>query len=530
MSSSTSAPVGAPSSPVALLAELATLLAREGEIVGRVTEVLDRLCAALGARECALWLYGGGGLVRSAVAGEAVTTPEEVGGRLDDGAAANGLVVRRLVAGTERLGALSVRTTRALTGDEAAVLDVVTTLLAHELTQAEQHHRLREAVEARSRQVDDVRRFTEQIIDSLPVGLYVIDREYTVRAWNRNRETGLQGVARDHALGRSIFEVLHRQAPESLRREFDAVFESGRIQQFHIESFAGGSPRMYRITRIPMRINDGPVSHVISIGEDITDWTQAQERFAQSDKLAALGQLAAGVMHEINNPMATIAACAESLKLRLDDMRDAGCEVPPQADEFTRIIENEVYRCKRIVDGLLDFSRTRSLAKEAVDVGAVIQRTLFLVRHHKNFKHIQLHTLLDNDITPVQGNFEQLIQVFMALLLNAADAMNGGGTITVRTRRGISRAEAVVAEVIDEGHGIARSDLARIFEPFYTTKPPGRGTGLGLSICYSIIAEHGGRIEVDSALGAGSTFRILLPALDDAGAQPVAPAERKERP
>ena len=111
----------------------------------------------------------------------------------------------------------------------------------------------------------------------------------------------------------------------------------------------------------------------------------------------------------------------------------------------------------------------------------------------------------------IPANAEQLIQVFIALLINAADAMNEQGVITIRTRRGVSDTEAVVAEVIDEGSGIARSELPKIFEPFYTTKPPGRGTGLGLSVCYSIIASHGGRIEVDSAMGAGTTFRILLP-------------------
>jgi signal transduction histidine kinase len=100
----------------------------------------------------------------------------------------------------------------------------------------------------------------------------------------------------------------------------------------------------------------------------------------------------------------------------------------------------------------------------------------------------------------------------MALLINAVDAMSENGNITVRTRRGLTNQEAVIAEVIDEGHGITRSDLPKIFEPFYTTKPPGRGTGLGLSICYGIIAEHGGRIEVDSAIGAGSTFRVVFPA------------------
>jgi signal transduction histidine kinase len=170
-----------------------------------------------------------------------------------------------------------------------------------------------------------------------------------------------------------------------------------------------------------------------------------------------------------------------------------------------------VQRCKHIIDGVLDFSRPKSATKESVDVNAVIEQTVFLIKHHARFKTIQLHTLFDASIDKLQGSAEQLIQVFMALLINAADAMNEKGSITIRTRRGIAKSEGLIAEVIDEGHGIARTDLPKIFEPFYTTKPPGRGTGLGLSICYSIIAEHGGRIEVDSALGAGSTFRITFP-------------------
>ena len=267
-----------------------------------------------------------------------------------------------------------------------------------------------------------------------------------------------------------------------------------------------------------MRLNDGPVTHVISIGEDVTDWTTAQERFAQSEKLAAIGQLAAGVMHEINNPLATIAACAESLSLRLEDLRKEGCTVAPQADECTRTIDNEVHRCKKIIDGLLDFSRPRSAIKEPTDLNAVIEQAIFLLKHHSRFKDVRVQTLFDDSLVPTPANAEQLIQVLMALLINAADAMNGRGSITVRTRRGVTAGEAVIAEVIDEGHGIARTDLPKIFEPFYTTKPPGRGTGLGLSICYTIIAEHGGRIEVDSAVGAGSTFRVVLPSTEAAAA------------
>jgi two-component system NtrC family sensor kinase len=500
------------STPLAVLGDVAARLAAGGEIVAKVTDVLERLRSAFEVDECGLWLYGSEGLVCSALAGSSHTAVADVTAHLDSAGDDSRIVVRRLTFGAERLGALAV-CGRALEAPQRDIVTIVANLLAPELANTEQQHRLREEVERRTRQVEDERRFTDQIIDSLPVGLYVIDREYRVCAWNRNRETGYQGVARDHAIGKSIFEVLHRQPASTLRKEFDEVFRSARIQQFNMESQASGALRTYRITKIPMRLNDGPVTHVISIGEDITDWTNAQERFAQSEKLAAIGQLAAGVMHEINNPLATIAACTESLSLRLNDLRAAGCIVPPQAQEFTRIIENEVHRCKGIIDSLLDFSRPKPVKKEPTDLNAVIGQTIFLVKHHTRFKRIQVHTLLDADIERTPANAEQLVQVMMALLINAADAMNGQGNLTIRTRRGISKGEAVVAEVIDEGQGIPRNELPKIFEPFYTTKPPGRGTGLGLSICYAIIEDHHGRIEVDSALGAGSTFRILLPGV-----------------
>ena len=160
---------------------------------------------------------------------------------------------------------------------------------------------------------------------------------------------------------------------------------------------------------------------------------------------------------------------------------------------------------------MLDFSRPRPATKTQVDINKVIEQTLFLLKHHARFKKLTVTTELSPAITDiVHGNPEQLVQVFMALLLNAVDAMEERGTVVLRTR--VAPAEnAVIAEVSDEGHGISRSEVTKIFEPFYTTKPPGRGTGLGLSICYGIIAEHGGRIDVDSAQGRGSVFRITLP-------------------
>lgn len=498
--------------PLAILSQIASRFAEGGEIVATVTAVMEQLRLALDAAEVSLWLNVAGGFRRSAVVGRPILTAAQVTGTADEPSSHPGVIARRLVSSGHSIGVLAVREPGTLVLEANDLCTIVANLLAPELAHAEDTHRLTGEVARSARQVEAERRFTARIIDSLPLGLYVVDREYRVQAWNRNRETGYQGVSREDAIGRSIFDVLHRQPADSLRAEFDEVFASGRIQQFNIESAASGTPRTYRITKIPMRLHDAEVTHVISIGEDVTDWTAAQERWAQSEKLAAIGQLAAGVMHEINNPLATVAACAESLSLRLSDLRLAGCDVPPQADEFTRIIDQEVQRCKRIVDSLLTFSRPRTGDRKATDVNAVIQQTLFLLKHHARFKRVRIQALLDGELAAVPANAEQLIQVFMALLINAADAMDESGRITVRTRRGISDDEAVVAEVIDEGSGIARADLQRIFEPFFTTKPPGRGTGLGLSVCYSIIEDHGGRIEVDTASGAGSTFRVLLPA------------------
>src|SRR6266566_5489821 len=236
------------------------------------------------------------------------------------------------------------------------VLAVVAQMLAPVLAATELSQDLATEVALRTRELESQHNFVARIIDSLPVGLYVIDRDYRIRAWNRKREAGTQGVSREDALGREVFEVLDRQPRELLKQEFDRVFDTGEIQQVEMDSQATGDTRHYRITKIPMRLDDEDISHVITIGEDVTAWRQAQQRLSQSEKLAAVGQLAAGVMHEINNPLATILACSEALSLRT-------AELPPQdrgaQEEYLRIIDTEVQRCRRIVDGLLDFSRPK---------------------------------------------------------------------------------------------------------------------------------------------------------------------------
>jgi len=417
----------------------------------------------------------------------------------------------RLLTGQRVLGAMVLRRPEALSSEERLFLLAVADMLATPLRAAEYARRLESEVVERTMEIEEQRRFTAKIIDSLPVGLYVIDREYRIQAWNRKRETGMQGVSREEAIGRTIFEILHRQPAQVLRGEFEDVFSTGRLQQFQIDSSASGELRTYRITKIPMRLDDTDVTHVITIGEDVTEWREAQERFAQAEKLAAIGTLAAGVMHEINNPLATIGACAESLALLAVEEGIHSARFQPTLTESLQLIEHEVHRCKGIVEGVLDFSRPKQSVRSLLEINGVIEKTLFLLKHHSRFKKLTVDVETQRSLPLVSASEEQLVQVIMALLLNAMDAMRGSGTIVLRTSAGEAQ-QTVIVEVIDHGEGIRGTELSKIFEPFYTTKAPGRGTGLGLSICYSLVADHGGRIEVESVVGKGSVFRILLPA------------------
>jgi two-component system NtrC family sensor kinase len=364
-------------------------------------------------------------------------------------------------------------------------------------------------VAAQSREIEEHRRFVSLIIDSLPIGLYVVDRDYRIQIWNRQREVGSPGLRRDEVVGRQVFEVLTRQPAEELRAEFDRVFQTGEILQDELEVTLGGEVRSFRLSKIPMRVEGDQISHVITIGQDVTESRRTQGQVMQSEKLAAIGQLAAGVMHEINNPLATISACVAAISGRVDALQNAE---KATVGEYLEIIDKEVDRCTRIVDGLLDFSRPEGKSKGRVVLNALVEETLFLLKHHQRFKRLTLVRELDQSIPATHGNAEQLTQVLMALMLNAVDAMDDRhGMLTVRTGRNPNQADEVIVEIEDNGIGIPRADQAKIFEPFYTTKPPGRGTGLGLSICYGIVEDHRGRIEVESQPGRGSIFRVFLP-------------------
>ena len=341
-------------------------------------------------------------------------------------------------------------------------------------------------------------------IDALPVGLYVIDRDFRIVLWNRRREIGTQGLRRDDVIGRPVTEVLHRQSAALLRSEFEYIFATGETLQSEQDVATGGEGRRYRTSRLPMRVDGGEISHVMTIGEDITETHAIQRAMHQTEKLAAVGTLAAGVMHEINNPLATIGACVAAISARV------GGSAEPVVKEYLDIIESEVTRCTNIIDGLLDFSRSGrdGGTLEPTDLNALLDRTLYLLKHHQRFRRLQVTREFLVDLPPVMGNGERLIQAAMAILLNAADASSGRGTVVVRTTRDGANA---VAEFHDDGPGIPADLLPKIFDPFFTTKGPSRGTGLGLAICYGIVTDHRGRLEARSEPGKGTTFRMHLP-------------------
>src|SRR2546423_8773831 len=249
-------------------------------------------------------------------------------------------------------------------------------------------------VEHRTAEAEAQRRFTEAIIDSLPLSLYAVDRNYRIVAWNRNRELGQLGIPRGRVMGRKIFDVLTKQNRERLEREFARAFKTGEIERIEQESAGmSGETRHWLVSKIPMRAEDGgEVSHVITVGEVITARDQANRAVALAEKLAAVGRLAAGVVHEINNPLATISACAEALESRArEGAFDASSEVE-DLREYLGIIRSEAFRCKTITNGLLDFSHTRAVGEHApVNLPGVLASAARLVAHQKRGARVEIH-------------------------------------------------------------------------------------------------------------------------------------------
>jgi signal transduction histidine kinase len=241
---------------------------------------------------------------------------------------------------------------------------------------------------------------------------------------------------------------------------------------------------------------------------------QVQERSQQlvrSERLASVGFLAAGVAHEINNPLTAISWTAESLESRLTELlKDRAIDADDVAvvEQYIKMIQTESERCQEITKKLLDFSRNHDSAKAQQDVARIIREVLTLITHMRKYRECRLQFEFE-DACMVEINGHEIKQVILNLVANALDATAGDGTVNVSI---VEHVDEIEVRISDDGCGMSADDIESLFEPFYTTKPTGQGTGLGLSISHRIVTDHGGRIEASSSgVGAGSTFVVRLP-------------------
>ncbi|HZV95733.1 MAG TPA: GAF domain-containing protein [Candidatus Nitrosocosmicus sp.] len=365
--------------------------------------------------------------------------------------------------------------------------------------------RLEAMVVERTRELDEQKRFVEVVLETLPLGLYVLDRELTVVSANREGATALTGAPSTHA---AFLDLVPADSAGAVRGFLQGVLVGGEVHQTEEEMVVAAETRMFRLTAAPLRGPQDRVTHAILLIEDITLQKRLERQMLLTERLTTAGRLVTGVAHEINNPLATIAGCAEALRERARDPRLTGLDAFRDFPRYLALIEEEAYRCKEFTGSLLRFVRDPGSRRGATDVNALVERTLELLRHQPRFASSELVTQLDPGLPPVIANEGQLRQVFLGIAANALEAMEGRGRLTVCTR--VRGGEAEI-EFTDAGPGIPEAILSRLFDPFFTTKPPGQGTGLGLAIAQGIVTDHAGRIDVHSRPGAGASFRVVLP-------------------
>jgi two-component system NtrC family sensor kinase len=341
----------------------------------------------------------------------------------------------------------------------------------------------------------------ETIVQSLADGLFVSNSDGLIASFNRAAED-ISGYREQDVLGLHCEEVfktrlcadacaLHNEDKTVRNKETEIITKDGRR-------------RIVSVSSAIIRDSDGRAVGGVQTFRDITDEKQRQAMLCQAEKLAAVGQMSAGIAHEINNPLGNIYGYA---KVLLKDKT-----LTPAQTEKLEIIAEQAKKGGSVVQGLLDYSRQTGSKKETVAVNALIADVVKLLSPQAEKSGISIET--EFAVLPdIQGDPRQLEQVFFNLALNALQAIDGPGVIRIRTGKGGD--SSVTVSVQDTGPGIAPELQCRIFDPFFTTKPVGKGTGLGLSICAGIIRDHNGSLDVESVLGEGATFFVRLPVKED---------------
>ena len=280
---------------------------------------------------------------------------------------------------------------------------------------------------------------------------------------------------------------------------------------------AEGSWRYVRGTARNL-LDDPAVAGIVVNVVDITEQRRTEAQLAQADKLASLGVLAGGIAHQVRNPLSIISAWAQLLLEHPDDG-----ELPGQA---VRSIRTAVQRASDVIEGLMRFASPAAPQMAEIHIESVLEDTLRLLAAHIGVQGVILEKELPSDLPTVRGDALLLQQVFTNLILNACKAMPGGGRLEIAAEH--TDENGVQIRFRDTGHGIAAQNLSRIFDPFFTTMPPGQGTGLGLSISHKIVEQHNGRIEVQSEVGQGTTFKVCLPGSQDSRSPIAVPGPSAE--
>ena len=248
----------------------------------------------------------------------------------------------------------------------------------------------------------------------------------------------------------------------------------------------------------------GTEDTILFLAKDIEQRRLIEDQIAQADKLASIGQLSAGVAHEVNNPLGIILGYTQLL------IRNEKQDTEKLQDLKT--IEKHARSCKAIVEDLLNFARTSAPKEDLIRIDKAIDDVLKFVQQHADFDRVEIRKEYDDTVPEIFMDEKKIKQVLMNLLMNARHAVGESGIISLSTEFHSSKNQVVV-KIADDGYGIEKKNLSRIFDPFFTTKPTGEGTGLGLSVSYGIVKNHGGNISVDSGAGKGSVFTVELPIL-----------------
>jgi PAS domain S-box-containing protein len=386
-----------------------------------------------------------------------------------------------------------------LSSEDVELLESLASYIGIALQNASLYARLAEKVG----EFERLKEFNENIVESINVGILALDLDERIESWNAQMEA-MYAFSRSEAIGQALRDVFPGEFVDALDtfRNEPGVHH---LYKFPLTTRAG-EQRTVNIAIAPLLSRDFVSVGRIILVDDITERVSLEAQLTQADKLSSIGLLAAGVAHEINTPLAVISSYAQMLSKQLK----GDARLSPVLDKITQ----QSFRAAEIANGLLNFSRTSTTEFRETNLNQVIRDTLSLLEHQFKTAQIIVDLELAEHLPPIHGNPGKLQQVFLNLLLNAKDAMPGGGRLRVATMAN-GHVEAVVA---DSGSGIAPEHLKRIYDPFFTTKTmpkPGdrRGTGLGLSVSYGIIQEHAGKIHVESAVGAGTTFHLEFPLL-----------------